>query len=82
MLTHPGLDLTANKDCRKKPLVSMGSAGRRKPFCFEADEPSCVQRREDGDGMPKTDRGEDGKGFYALYYQKSLPCASFFPHDL
>lgn len=60
----------------------MGSAGRRKPFCFEADEPSCVQRREDGDGMPETDRGEDGKGFYALYYQKTLPCASFFPHDL
>lgn len=60
----------------------MGSAGRRKPFCFEADEPLCVQQREDGNDMPKADREEDGKGFYALCYQRTLHCTSFFPHHL
>lgn len=70
---------------QKKPLVWTGSAVRRKLSCFEACEPSRVQQRFGGRmGMAqcKLIGTEEGKGFYALYHQKTLPCTSFFPHSL
>lgn len=70
---------------QKKPLVWMGSAVRRKLSWFEAREPSRVQQRFGGRmgmGRCKLMGSEEGKGFYALYHHKTLPCTSFFPHSL
>lgn len=50
------------------------------------ENPSALKQMCSAEGgwerHAKTDREEDGKGFYALCYQRTLHCTSFFPHHL